>query len=329
MLWATLLGASALLAQSRPQGAVARRTVGYGETTLEELGLTEDVTLRLSGSRTAAVQIELPSNASQGQRMWYALRIVSRWEGVPSARVDVSFDAKWNGAPAYSILLRQPAWPTRLSEDWAEFQIVDLVNGGSRELAKGGRFGIRSTNYPTFSSVRPGTNVLSLELSSLGESVGDVSVVVSRSSSVLASNVGPAHLAFEGHAEIDGTRMHVDVSGRNSGISTPPVRFVVVAHYPDGTRRGGLTDPIGSVEARASFRANVAYTLPQSEPLAVQLVADWDAGQSRAVLVYPANRHSPSFFRRPLALALGLVAFVVAWVAFPAAVVAFRRPASR
>jgi hypothetical protein len=219
-----LLCVALMVVSLRPQDASAGAALGYGETTFEELGWAEDATLRLSGDRSAVVQLNLPRDAAQGQRTWYALRILGRWEGVPSPRIDVSFDAKWNGAPVNTVLVRRPTWSTRLSEDWVEFQTVDLVNGGSRGLAQRGRFAIRSTNYPTFGSVRPGANVLSLELSSIGESGADGSVVISRRSSVLVSNVGPAQLAFSGGGEIHGSELRVDLSGRNSGISTPPVR---------------------------------------------------------------------------------------------------------
>lgn len=331
LLWPSVLAPLALVLAvvGQPSGSAAQ-PLGYGETTFADLGWSENATLSLAGSRTAEVRFELPPDARQGETSWYALRLGVRWSGVPSPTIEVSLDAKWNGVPAHTVLVRRPPWAPSFGNGWAEFQTVDLVSGGSRGLAADGRFDFRSSNYPTFASVRPGWNVLSLELSSLGQSDADVTVVVGRSSSILVSNVGPAQLAFDGRGELRDRELLVKVSGRNSGISTPPVRFVVVAHCSDGRRHQGLSAPIGSVGTLRRFEATVRYTLPEPGPLAVQLIGDWDAGQSGAVLVYPVQEAGGvDLLSRPALTALAVAAFVVAWIAFPTAAAALRSARSR
>jgi hypothetical protein len=231
----------------------------------------------------------------------------------------------WNEFLVYKLIVRRPAWA--LSSQWLneprlEWQIVDVVNGGSMGLVIGETFSLRSSNFATLQAVSGGRNLLRVAMTNSEGDLEGSRVVVSSDSQVFESSLGPSTIVVDGHGSVDGGIVAISAKLRNMGMTSQEITPIILIYYSDGSRTSVAGDPLRPLNPNESMEIESEFELPRADPAGIQFIVDWDAGQSVPIDIYPqaSGEGSNKIGQLPLRLGGAIMAFIVAWISIPAVV---------
>ncbi|MCA9852221.1 MAG: hypothetical protein KC482_01250, partial [Dehalococcoidia bacterium] len=302
--------------------AVAQEPLEVNESlTFGSVGWESDATLN-RGHRAAAIKVQLPADAEQGNPTWYGVKPSYIWDiGLAPEEIGYLY-VKWNGHAVYQLKVsrRSP-----FGSDVVHWSLVDAVWGYSAGIQYTSRLQLASTNLATIPSIQPGTNTISVELdlSLAPEATGTVTVL--RESEVVAWPLGPASIDLTGDTEVDGDgTVHLDLEASNDGIPTDRLAVSLLVFYGDGEREAIPVESDLIVEHGKPTPIVAEVELSRSDVKSVQAYLDWQTGRKNYTL-WPHEEKSPLDYVEQLVSPLGaVVALVVLWISVPASIRSFR-----
>ncbi|MFN0093801.1 MAG: hypothetical protein ACKVVT_03355 [Dehalococcoidia bacterium] len=316
MAWIAVLTIAALVAAGSARTTARERAlVPEAALTFGELGWTDAVALTRD-SPVAGVSFELPAGAAQGAAAWYAVELDYRWEGVPPFERPAYLYAKWNGRALYQLEVMQDS----TSAPGFRWSMVDLVQGDAAGISRSGIFEAASANFATNPGIRGGPNTVTVELDLSLAGDSDARAVVFPTSKVIVTRWGPANIDLRGGADVEGNRLKIDATARNSGIAAPLLAGDILVSYSDGSFEAIGRDWGAGLGPNGSRRIREDIVIQRPDPERVHVALEWGTGR-RAFRVYPAEPNhwwSSVPFLRP-SLPGAVVAVVVLWIALPAA----------
>ncbi|GAB4339235.1 MAG: hypothetical protein Kow0010_27410 [Dehalococcoidia bacterium] len=299
-------------------GAGARQ----GTVTIDEPGVYRFADLGWSGdivltndSPRATVQFTLPDDARQDAPDWYGVYIEFTWEGRPGPGGVAFLEANWNDRGVVQVQVERPPVSTFPA---MEVSTVDLVNGYRLVNEVSPRITASSTNYATYGAIKGGTNTLEVRLDPSFAGGSEFRVTISKRSAIFRDPLGPTKFEVEGEASLDGSNIEARLKGRNTGLPVSPVRLAL-AIYSLGSPPQHLSWPLEIDPGRNRFEAEVSAQLANPQPVEVRAWMEWNGGRSFPVTIWPRRDGGSALDWVPYAPWTTVVAFVVAWIAVPAA----------
>lgn len=294
-----------------------------GSQRLDALGLHGPYLLT-SQNPVLELPVELPKDASQGEPLWFGVRLHWIWHGhLPQVDDRAYVIGRWNGQAFYQFKLKKL---TDISDE-IEWSMVDLVNGESRGIEVSEDLEVASTNFMILSAVRGGGNVLTVELDTVDveSGQGGISVEIMPDSVVMATDWSPSLLDTRVDSAVADGDFRVSVEASNQGWPAPRTRIDVVLFNRDGSRRR-FTDEFPGLGAGETFRWHRSWPTDDAEPAAIDVWVDWGTGRS-VIHAWPkgdAEGSQKVWSAAPARTAVFIIAIVGAWVSIPALISGLR-----
>lgn len=302
---------------------------GYGRTTFESLGWDEDRVLTAESS-PAEVRFYLPEGATQGDELWYGLRLIFEWRGSPGEFGDYAFlNGLWNERAIYQFMAKR----TSSLDSGFRWSMADMVNGNSQGYELGEVIRVDSTNMAKHKAVSSGVNELTFSLGLRDASNKEVTATVSRDSEIIATTWRPTLIDGLAKAHVEGNVVDVDFRGKNLGWGARSLNAKVQVwsgiYYDEQEWDLGALAPLGDLV----FERQI--TLQESRvPHRVEVELDWGAGRQHYIAWDPASVSqgleipylSGGIFRNVVGF---MVAVAALWVAVPALVSSIRKRRGR
>ncbi|GBD22478.1 hypothetical protein HRbin29_00109 [bacterium HR29] len=310
VLAAAVVGVQAVLGAGRWESALAEVPyVGEGWHTFAELGWREDALVDGSGTE-AMLTFRLPEGISQGEPLWYGVKIVAELEVDLSRGDHLNLLVRWNEEPVVWVQLEQEPYDVVGGFVW---KMVDHVYDASGSYELTDRITLEAYNVPPIHAVGDGgVTTLRIGFDMRMAPGANVRAVISKESAVFGTRWDPADIRGNAHLEVDGSRLRVRFEGKNYGWQAPRFRVGAVVSFPNGQVREFWGPDRGPVEPLAKVKVEEAWELGEP-PHDAMVLTDWGTG-SRPYDVW--DRQRGRWYKRSAILwvAISGVAIVLGWV---------------
>ena len=296
---------------------------GFGRTTFAALGWDEDVVLSADSSQ-AAVKFRLPTDASQGEELWYAVRLKFQWYGSPGELGEYAFlNGRWNGKAFYQFQTKKM---NNLDAGF-RWSLADAVNGYSMGHELTPVMDVASTNVAQYEAIKGGDNELVFSLGLRDASNKEITAVISKESEVVVTSWRPPIIKGKANAQVNDNTVDVEARGQNLGWGAPSLKATVLMW--SGRKLNAREFYLGPLPPLGKVEFSERIVLEEGRvPHRVDVEFDWGSGK-HFYIAWDANAPKPpkiplisgGFFRSTIGL---MAAVAVLWVVVPALVASVR-----